>query len=127
MVACEECVRANPPTRMMCLYCGTALPRRKQSAAHWRPTLKKLEEWEQGFEAASLLRLDVSGLKDLVLVGRAMPIARVNSADEARLIVDKLRELGLNTEVFPDEVLARRPLRVRAFEFEDDALGRAHL
>ena len=140
MVACEECLRANAPTRLVCLYCGAALPRTKQSAAHWRPTLKKLEEWEQGFnvvtltraagaltsdaaeEAASLLRLDVGGLKETVLAGRAMPLARTASADEAWLVVERLRELGLNTEVFPDEVLARRPLRVRAFEFEEDAL-----
>jgi hypothetical protein len=140
MVACEECLRANAPTRMTCLYCGVTLPRTKQSAALWRPTLKKLEEWEQGFNvvtlpraagaltsdaaevAASLLRLDAGGLKEIVLAGRAMPLARAASADEAWLVVEKLRELGLSTEVFPDEVLARRPLRVRAFEFEDAAL-----
>ena len=140
MVACEECLRANAPTRMKCLYCGASLPRTEQSAALWRPTLKKLEEWEQGFnvvtlpraagaltsdaadEAASLLRLDAGGLKEIVLAGRAMPLARAASADEAWLVVERLRELGLSTEVFPDEVLAHRPLRARAFEFEDDAL-----
>jgi hypothetical protein len=140
MVACEECLRANPPTRMSCLYCGAALPRTQQSAALWRPTLKKLEEWEQGFnvvtlaraagaltsdaaeEAASLLRLDAGGLKEIVSAGRAMPLARAASADEAWLIVERLRGLGLHTEVFPDEVLARRPARARAFEFEDTAV-----
>lgn len=140
MVACEECLRANAPTRPACLYCGAALPRTKQGAALWRPKLKRLEEWEQGFnvvtlpraggaltsdaaeEAASLLRLDVGGLKETVLAGRAMPLARAASADEAWLIVQRLRELGLHTEVFPDEVLARRPVRVRAFDFEEDAL-----
>ncbi|MET0648792.1 MAG: hypothetical protein ABW208_19445 [Pyrinomonadaceae bacterium] len=140
LVACEECVRANAPTRVTCLYCGAALPRTERSAALLRPTLKKLEEWEQGFnvvtlargagaltsdaaeEAASLLRLDVGGLKEIVVQGRAMPLARSASADEAWLIVERLRELGLGTEVFPDEVLARRPVRVRAFEFEEEAL-----
>ena len=140
MVACEECLRANAPTRMNCLYCGAALPRTKQSATLWRPTLKKLEEWEQGFnvvtlpraagaltsdaadEAATLLRLDVGWLKEVLVQGRAMPLARAASADEAWLIVERLRELGLSTEVFPDDVLARRPTRVRAFEFEEDAL-----
>ncbi|HEX8148143.1 MAG TPA: hypothetical protein VF591_13265 [Pyrinomonadaceae bacterium] len=140
MVACGECLRANAPTRAACLYCGAALPRTKQSAALWRPRLKKLEEWEQGFnvvtlpraagaltsdaaeEAASLLRLDVGGLKEIVLAGRAMPLARAPSADEAWIIVERLRELGLSTEVFPDEVLARRPARARAFEFEGEAL-----
>jgi len=140
LVACEECLRANAPTRAACLYCGAALPRTKQGASLRRPTLKKLEEWEQGFnvvtlpraagaltsdaaeEAATLLRLDVGGLKEIVLAGRAMPLARAASADEAWLVVERLRELGLSTEVFPDEVLARRPARVRAFEFEEEAL-----
>lgn len=140
MVACEECLRANAPTRMTCLYCGAALPRTKQSAALWRPTMKKLEEWEHGFnvvtlpraagaltsdaaeEAASLLRLNVGGLKEIVLAGRAMPLARAASADEAWLAVERLRELGLSTEVFPDDVLAQKPVRVRAFEFEEEAL-----
>jgi hypothetical protein len=140
MVACEECLRANPPTRLLCLYCGKVLPATPQSAALRRPTLKKLDEWEQGFnvvtlaraagaltseeaaEAASLLRLDIGELKETVLAGRAMPVARASSADEAWLVVERLRELGLSTEVFPDEMLARRPTRVRAFEFEDDAL-----
>ena len=140
LVACEECLRANAPTRTACLYCGAALPRAERSAALLRPTLKKLEEWEQGFnvvtlpraagaltsdaaeEAAALLRLDAGGLKEIVLAGRAMPLARAPSADEAWLVVERLRELGLSTEVFPDEVLARRPARARAFEFEEDAL-----
>lgn len=140
MVACEECLRANAPTRMACLYCGAALPQTEQSAALRRPTLKRLEEWELGFnvvtlaraagaltsdaaeEAASLLRLDVGGLKEIVLAGRAMPLARAANADEAWLVVERLRDLGLSTEVFPDEVLARRPTRVRAFEVEEDAL-----
>jgi hypothetical protein len=140
LVACEECLRANAPTRAACLYCGAPLPRTGQGASLRRPALKKLEEWEQGFnvvtlprgagaltsdaaeEAATLLRLDAGALKEIVLAARAMPLARAASADEAWLIVERLRELGLGTEVFPDEVLARRPARVRAFEFEEDAL-----
>jgi hypothetical protein len=140
MVACEECLRANPPTRLLCLYCAAKLPETAEGAALRRPVLKKLEEWEQGFnvvtlsraagaltseaaeEAASLLRLDSGGLKEIVLANRAMPVARAASADEAWLVVERLRALGLNTEVFPDEVLARRPSRVRALEFEEGAL-----
>jgi hypothetical protein len=140
MVACEVCLRPNAPTRLTCLYCGEPLPLTKEGAALRRPVLKKLEEWEQGFNvvtlprasgaltsdeaeaAASLLRLNEGALKEITLAGRAMPVARAASADEAWLVVERLRALGLFTEVFPDEVLARRPLRVRAFEFEDDAL-----
>src|ERR1043165_9626724 len=99
MVACEECLRANPPTRPTCLYCGAVLPRTKEGASLWRPKPKKLEESEQGFnvvtlargggaltsdaaeEAASLLRLDAGWLKEAALAGRAMPLARVATAD----------------------------------------------
>ena len=140
MVACDVCLRANAPTRMNCLYCGAPLPRTEQTAALLRPVLKKLEEWEEGFnvvtlpraagaltaeaaeDAAALLHLDAGALKEVTVAGRAMPVARASSADEAWLIVERLRSLGLNTEVFPDEVLARRPLRVRAFDFEEGAL-----
>jgi hypothetical protein len=140
MLACDACLRANPPTRPACLYCGAALPRTKQSAALWRPASRKLEDWEQGFnvvtlvrgagaltsdaaeEAAQLLRRDAGALKELLLSNRAMPLARAATAEEAWMIVERLRELGLSTEVFPDEVIARRPQRVRAFEFEDEAL-----
>ena len=54
MVACEECLRANPPTRMACLYCGRKLPQTPQGTALQRPALKKLEEWEHGFNVVTL-------------------------------------------------------------------------
>ena len=49
MVACEACVRANPPTRMNCLYCGAVLPVGEAGQDLRRPTLRALEAWEQGF------------------------------------------------------------------------------
>lgn len=49
MVRCEACLRANPPTRTSCLYCAAQLPRTETSAALQRPTLRRLEKWEQGF------------------------------------------------------------------------------
>jgi hypothetical protein len=140
MVACEQCLRANPPTRMDCLYCGATLPATEQSAALRRPTLKKLEEWERGFnvvllpragaspkpdaveEAAPLLRLEASRLAEIVASGRALPLARASSAEEAELVVSRLGALGLNTEVFTDEVLTRAPERVRALGFEEGTL-----
>jgi hypothetical protein len=140
MVACDVCLRANAPTRLNCLYCGARLPVTAQGAALRRPALKKLEEWEQGFsvvtlprggrapgpealeEAASLLRLDAGRLCEIVGSGLALPLARAASAEEAELFVERLRAHGLWAEVFADEVLTRRPLRVRAFEFESGAL-----
>jgi hypothetical protein len=140
MVACDTCLRANAPTRMSCLYCGAALPANEQSAALRRPVLKKLEEWERGFnvvmlpraaaglkhdaleEAATLLRLDAGRLDEMVASGRALPLARASSEEEAELIVGRLGAQGLAAEVFSDEVLTRAPVRVRALDFEEGAL-----
>lgn len=140
LVACESCLRANAPTRMSCLYCGATLPQTAESEKLRRPSLKKLEEWEQGFnvvllprgerahapesvaEAASLLRLDAAKLSEIVDACRALPLARASSAEEAELIVRRLGALGLSAEVFADEELARPPSRVRALTLEEDAL-----
>ena len=140
LVACERCARANAPTRMNCLYCGARLPVTEQSAALRRPVLKKLEEWESGFnvvilpraraelspeeiaEAAALLRLDAGRLAEMIESRRALPLARTSSAEEVELISKRLGVLGLSVEVFADEVLAKQPARVRALALDDDAL-----
>lgn len=139
LVACDECLRANAPTRMNCLYCGAPLPLTEQSAALRRPALRKLEEWEQGFnvvlhppserpapetieELASLLRLDAARLSEMLDTGTTLPVAHAASGDEAELIVGRLRERGLEAEVFGDDLLARTPVRVRALAFDGDAL-----
>lgn len=54
LIACERCLRANAPTRMNCLYCGAQLPQTAESEKLRRPALKKLEEWEQGFNVVLL-------------------------------------------------------------------------
>lgn len=140
LVACERCLRANAPTRLNCLYCGAPLPATAESAELRRPTLKKLEEWEQGFnvillprgeshptpeavaEAATLLRLEAERLVAIIDAGRALPLARASSEVEGELIVKRLGALGLAAEVFADEELARPPAKVRSLTFEADAL-----
>jgi hypothetical protein len=139
MVACEECLRANAPTRMKCLYCGAALPFDEQTAALRRPALRKLEDWERGFnvvlhptrsrvapetiqEVAPLLRLDAERLAEIVETGAALPVARASSEDEAALVVERLGARGLAAEVFADESLAKPPVRVRALAFCPEAL-----
>ena len=49
MVRCEECLRANGPTRVNCLYCGAALPVNETLANLQKPSLRPLEKWEQGY------------------------------------------------------------------------------
>lgn len=138
LVACDKCSRANAPTRMNCLYCGASLPVTEQSAALRRPALRKLEEWEQGFnvvlhtpstrpahetveELAALLRLDAARLSEMFDAGTTLPVARAASEEEAELIVSRIKARGLDAEVF-DDTLARTPVRIRALGFDADAL-----
>ena len=143
MVACAECVRANPPTRMNCLYCGAALPRDDARAALRRPSLRRMEEWERGVniiltpgvdesaspeafnEAADLLRLEVEHVCEMWLRRRPLPLARVASSDEAELIKERLDALRIRSEFIPDELLAAEfspPRRIRQMDLGIEAL-----
>jgi hypothetical protein len=138
MVTCEACLRANPPTRTSCLYCAAALPTTELGDALRRPTLRRLEKWEQGFncilmpdesdkpddqalkEMADLLRLRPEELKRIMEAGMPVPLARAATSDEAALIQRKLDALGVNVMIVPDQDLALEdspPQRIRAMEF----------
>jgi hypothetical protein len=143
MVVCDACLRANPPTRAGCFYCGARLPVNERSAALRRPTLKPLEEWERGFNvvllpsesgvtpealggAASLLRLEPERVRAMAEAGVALPLARAASEEEADLVVERMRAQGFRVEVFADDELAAAslpPRRARALEFGDEALA----
>ena len=142
MVRCEECLRANPPTRVNCLYCGVALPVTEVSARLQKPSLRRLEKWEQGFncilqpprqrgfapqaisDAAALLKLSEEDLRRILSVGSSLPVARAASLDEASLLSRRLAELGFETFTVADEKLngSQPVVRVRAAIFYEDAL-----
>lgn len=144
MVACESCVRANPPTRMNCLYCGAVLPVTEAGQDLRRPTLRALEAWEQGFnvvlvpqeaagelsvdnlsEAARLVRLETGQLREMLSAGAYLPVARVASLDEASLVESRLGALGCRVETVTDEALGvetHAPKRIRKLEIDADAL-----
>lgn len=144
MVRCEECLRANPPTRPTCLYCGFKLPITEATAPLRRPHLRPLEQGELGHnvvlvdspsrddaarrddervrQAADLLRLEEGQLRTLLDARRPLPLARVPAADEAELMRGQLATLGLRTQIVSDEELAvdsRPPKRVRALELTE--------
>lgn len=143
MVRCENCLRANPPTRTSCLYCAAQLPGTDASAAIQKPTLRKLEKWEQGFnailvpdrtaplaeniltETAHLLRLQPEDLKRISEMGEPMPLARAATRDEAALIERKLGEMNVkvltvaDSDLVIDESATRR---VHALELTDSTL-----
>jgi hypothetical protein len=143
MVACVACLRANPPTRMNCLYCDAALPASAVGDDLRRPTLRALETWEQGFnvvllpqasvelsvdkltEAAALLRLETGQLREMTQSHVPLPLARAATREEAALVDGKLRRLGWPVEIVADEELrveTDTPKRIRKLEIGADAL-----
>lgn len=143
MVTCEACLRANPPTRTSCLYCAAQLPANDANAALQKPTLRKLEKWEQGFNTillpesaaqltsealgkmAGLLQLKPEELQRLVEAGVPLPLARAASRDEASLIERKLAEIGVRVLVIGDnDLLSDDSMmkRARALELTEGGL-----
>jgi hypothetical protein len=145
MVACQLCSRSNPPTRVNCLYCGTGLPVTNAVVDLQKPELRRLENWEQGYnnilnsskataalnlnqqaitEAADLLKLEAAGLSRMISANHALPLARSSSRDEATLIQRRLKSFGIDTVVIADVNLAGSagPFRVRALEIHDAGL-----
>lgn len=146
MVRCDECLRANPPTRVNCLYCGAALPHDETTAGLQKPALRPLEKWEQGYnnihlpaaanassetgeaalrEASDLLRLRPADLTRILSAGMPLPLARAATQDEAALVQRRLRGLGIETCIVADDqpgTDATGPVRVRAVEIVDDGI-----
>lgn len=144
MIRCEECLRANPPTRVSCLYCGASLPVTESSARLRKPILRQPEKHQPGFnsilipperalpdetiiETATLLKLSPENVQALMSQSVPMPVARTASREEAELVTDRLRDLGLTCITLSDEDLGllfsdNTVKRVRAMRFHDSRL-----
>ena len=147
MVRCDECLRANPPTRVNCLYCGALLPHDEITANLQRPALRPLEKWEQGYnnillpsaanalseteeaalrEASVLLRLRPEDLTRILSAGMPLPLARAATMDEAALVERRLRGLGVESCIVADAqpgTEATGPVRVRAVEIVNGGIA----
>lgn len=140
MVRCEECLRANPPTRVNCLYCAAVLPLNETTLQ--KPTLRPLEKWEQGYnnillppaanlsdaslaETSDLLRLRREDLARILSSSVPLPLARAATIDEARLVQRRLSSLGIDSRIMPDNQTGEDTheiIKVRALEFDDTGL-----
>ena len=136
MITCDECLRANPPTRINCLYCSVPLPKTESSARLRRPILKRPEKHQLGYntiflpvgegfsaaairEAAALLKLKEPDLERILAEGVPLPLARTASLEEADLILDRLQELGFRVVTQVDEGSVRR---VKSMAFDESQL-----
>jgi len=139
MIRCEECLRANPPTRVSCLYCVAPLPLTETSARLIKPVLRQPEKHQLGYNnillpqeqaapdeviagAAALLKLSVENVGDVMSQRVALPVTRTASRVEAELVTERLRELGLDCLTVSDDELGDRVRRVRSMVFDDVSL-----
>ena len=141
MIRCEECLRANPPTRVSCLYCVAPLPLTEASARLRKPVLRQPEKHQLGYnnillparevsteivtDAAALLKLSTENMQQLMSQSVPMPVARTASREEAELVVLRLKDLGFGCVTVSDEELGlsfseTSVKRVRAMSFADD-------
>jgi hypothetical protein len=140
MIRCEECLRANPPTRVSCLYCVAPLPLTETSKRLRKPILRPPDRHQLGYnnillpidqpvteeligEAAILLKLAPANVQSLMSENVPLPVARTASREEAELVCDRLHDLGLKCLVLSDKELGlssdNAVNRVRAMSFDE--------
>ena len=136
MIRCEECLRANPPTRLNCMYCSVPLPASELSASLRKPVLRSPAKHELGYntivlprseavspqsiaDAASLLKLKREELEQILAEDAPLPVARTASREEAELVADRLGKLGFHVFTLPDEACVTR---VRSLRFDESTI-----
>ena len=141
MIRCEECLRANPPTRVSCLYCLAPLPLTEASARLRKPVLRPPEKHQLGYnnillpqdqaisaeaiaEAAALLKLSEENFQEILSQALPLPVARTASREEAELVSARLQDLGMRSLMLSDQDLDltdnNSVKRVKSMIFEDE-------
>lgn len=135
MIVCGGCSRTNPPNRLKCIYCGTALDIDPERAASIKQNLRKLELWESGYNVvlggngdthpidtarvANFLSMEPSAIAAIIEIGSPLPLARVETEKEAAMLQTGLVALGLDSFVVSDRDLApdKPPVRLSTIRF----------
>lgn len=142
MIACGKCTRNNPPNRLKCMYCGAELEISDEQAAKIAPVLRKLENWENGFnviyfptgatvneettaQIAKFLGLEKDNLQALFKTNKHLPLVRTETLREAVILENHLSKAGLFARIIADTALAadNLPKRLRGLEFEDGKIS----
>ncbi len=140
MIRCDECLRANPPTRVQCLYCGVSLPMTESAERLRKPVLRPPEKHQSAYnsillpndrelsgevvaEAAGLLKLSADDLQRIIAEKSPLPVACTASRDEAELVLRRLGDLGLQTVTLSDDELGVSAVkRVKGLQLDDESL-----
>jgi hypothetical protein len=128
LISCETCLRANPPTRASCLYCGAQLPVTEHTAELATPVVPMLEPNPTeaslpGFlvviapdqskassdlsleEITRVLQLAPDDFESAIQLNCSVPVLRTATHAEGANLADRLRGLGIDAGVFPEEGL----------------------
>lgn len=148
MITCDACLRANPPTRGRCLYCGANLavtlsepdsqPTGEAEGSTAGSTAGSTPNVGDGYlvalapkqsnipsesslaEIEALLHLKTTEVRSLFDRGRSVPVTRAATPEQAAGLTDKLQALGIEAYWFRDDDPNVPTKRVRALEFSDD-------
>jgi hypothetical protein len=144
MITCDSCLRANPPTRQTCLYCGDSLVttepiKAPQVENHASPAAVavatcfyvvlpvdpngSLDESVLA-QVASRSEIKPPDLMSALRAGGALPLAQTNTSKQAEDLIDEFRTLGIQTALIRDEELNANSInkKVRGLEFSDEGL-----
>ncbi len=136
MMRCEACLRANPPTRSQCMYCGAALqpaeelstPESEAHVDHNKAGYYALFRADQRTaiddslveQLATRFRLKPDELRVAVVTGTPLPLSTYSSSHDSSCAVNELRRMGLESCSVSDSDLNAIPYRnIRSFEFSD--------
>ena len=153
MITCDACLRANPPTRDGCIYCGANLPvvpRKQDSPATGAvkdstadstadpapspgdayyialaPDSTNIPSESCLAEVEALLHTKTQELRGLFDHDRSVPVTRAATPEQAAGLTAKLQALGIEAYWFREDVLDPNftPRKVRALELSDDELA----
>ena len=141
LIECNACGRSNPPTRHNCLYCGAALKTHGRSfdphavipaaesgleKSFTVVALAKGDAVEESAlgRAADLVALSTPDLRAVTSATRGAPFYCTNTAEQAEVVRERIRELAIPTiTISDDELNLDKPvLELRSLEFTDDLL-----
>lgn len=137
MVTCDACLRANPPTRGNCLYCGELLPAGETVQVTSAPqgsnvvaasngayvVLTRLADIDESIveRLAARLQLETPDLQTALSAKGTLPLTHVDSAEQAASLIDELRTWGINATLVNDSAIQSSAdnRKIRTLEFSD--------
>jgi len=142
LINCDECARANPPTRSACLYCGAALTAAQLEISPLANPEDQTTSSGNGFyvvlipretdqideatvsQLASLLQVKTTELQNALGAHGALPLQRVKSAEDADRFTVDIQSLGLQVATVAEDQMkpGESFVKIRAIELADESL-----